>query len=276
MSNKDLFSSNKSDLRLNHSISLYKELINSSKDIREDFLKNVNKFPNQLLFNNLNAECLEKMYFNILPEDSIPTMQELEKQIEGLRDINKEAYKFFMKKRNDSIKGLDVQLGNKFDDALIAFLKSKKVNASRADIRNKRLPDIQILDKSKNIKAYIEHKYHHAPFLLSWKLIGRESYEGSITMDLRKVERQIIECESELPNRPVYFVHWVDFHHLKGVFFNTLGQIKDYLELGQEFERKEKKGDYKLSKKVGYTEKFYPPLHEMGDFSELLEQLSNE
>ena len=93
---------------------------------------------------------------------------------------------------------------------------------------------------------------------------------------IQKIERQIIECETELPNRPVYFVHWVDFHHLKGIFFNTLGQIKEYLDLGQEFERKERKGDYKLSKKIGYTEKFYPPLHEMGDFSELLEQLSSE
>ena len=39
MSNKDLFSSNKSDLRLNHSISLYKELINSSKDF-SNLIKN--------------------------------------------------------------------------------------------------------------------------------------------------------------------------------------------------------------------------------------------
>ena len=59
-----------------------------------------------------------------------------------------------------------------------------------------------------------------------------------------KIERQIIECETELPNRPVYFVHWVDFHHLKGIFFNTLGQIKEYLDLGiitqDEFDEKAK------------------------------------
>ena len=110
--------------------------------------------------------------------------------------------------------------------------------------------------------------------MLSYKTIGRESYEGSITLDTKKIQNQIIECESELPNRPVYIVHWVDFHHLKGVFFNTLGQIKEYLASGSRFERQERTGDYKMTKKVGYTEKFYPPLHEMGDLSELLEKLS--
>ena len=147
----------------------------------------------------------------------------------------------------------------------------------RADNRNKRLPDIQVLDKTRNIKAYIEHKYHHAPFMLSHKIIGRESYEGSITMDTIKLQKQIIECESEIPNRPVFVVHWVDFHHLKGIFFNTMEQIKDYLDVldeGSTFNRQSKSGDYILNKKVGYTEKFYPPLHEMGDFHELLEKLS--
>ena len=42
---------------------------------------------------------------------------------------------------------------------------------------------------------------------------------------------------------------------------------------GSEFERKNRSGDFKLTKKVGYTQKFYPPLHEMGDFAELLKKL---
>ena len=217
------------------------------------------------------------MYSNIEPNNAIPTNIELQEKIKGLSNLNKEAYKFFMRSRNNSVKGMDVQLGNKFDEAIIDFLQSKKINACRADKRNKKLPDIQILDKTRNIKAYIEHKYHHAPFMLSHKIIGRESYEGSITMDTIKLQKQIIECESEIPNRPVFVVHWVDFHHLKGIFFNTMEQIKDYLDVldeGSTFNRQSKSGDYILNKKVGYTEKFYPPLHEMGDFHELLEKLS--
>ena len=106
--------------------------------------------------------------------------------------------------------------------------------------------------------------------MLSHKLINRESYEGSITLDIKKLHNQITECESEIPNRPVYIVHWVDFHHLKGIFFNTLEQIKDCINNSTQYVRKSREGDYILQKKIGYTEKFYPPLHEMGDFHELL------
>lgn len=269
-----------SDLFANHqdqssyfSIQLYKELLIQSKKVRDEYLKNVSKFENQLRFNEINEECYLEMYSKIKADDNIPRVIDLEKKISGLKELNKKANNFFLKKRNESVKGLDVQLGNKFDEVLINFLNSKNIIAGRADKRNKRLPDIHILDKTRNIKAYIEHKYHHAPFMLSYKLIGRESYEGSITLDTKKLERQITECESEIPNRPVYIVHWVDFHHLKGIFFNTLEQIKDYMRNGSEFERKNRSGDFKLTKKVGYTQKFYPPLHEMGDFAELLKKL---
>ena len=170
---------------------------------------------------------------------------------------------------------IEIALGGAKNGDEMIWVSSQKINAGRADLRNKKLPDIQVLDKTRNIKAYIEHKYHHAPFMLSHKTIGRESYEGSITLDTEKLRKQIIECESELPDRPIYVVHWVDFHHLKGIFFNTLGQIKEYLDSGSEFERKERSGDYIITKKVGYTEKFYPPLHEMGDFKELLTKLKS-
>ena len=55
--------------------------------------------------------------------------------------------------------------------------------------------------------------------------------------------------------------------------------IKEYLSLNEnEFVRKSRDGDYKLVNKInlkkGYLEKFYPPLHEMGDFSELVKLLS--
>ena len=55
--------------------------------------------------------------------------------------------------------------------------------------------------------------------------------------------------------------------------------FKDYLDKNDnDFERKSREGDYKIVNKInlkkGYLEKFYPPLHEMGDFDELIRLLS--
>lgn len=262
---------------MNQSILLYKQLLRHAVDMKTSFLKNVPTFENQLIFEAINEECYRKMYSEVLDTKSIRKTTDLYGEISGLKELYQRARKFFLQPRNKSIKGLDVQFGNKLDEIFIEFLKSLKIQAMRADTKNKRLPDIMVLDKTRNISAYIEFKYHHAPFMLSWRLMNREPYEGSITMDTLKLQKQIVEIESEL-ERPVFFVHWVDFPDLKGVFFNTHEQIKQYLhDAPVQFDRKERLGDYKnenkLFAKVGYTEKFYPPLHEMGDLEELISLL---
>jgi hypothetical protein len=280
MQNK-LFESDDEFLDFNsakESISLYKDLLSFTKDLKENYLKNVDNFDNHLSFDDINESCYVKLYAEIKSIDQIKPISSFYDQIPGLKELNANAMKFFLKPRNNSVKGLDVQLGNKYDEILINFLQSKGIKAERADTKNKSLPDIMILDSTRNIKAYIEHKYHHAPFIFSYKFINREPYEGSITLDTKKLKKQIVEVESELDDRPVYIVHWVDFHHIKGIFFNTLEQIKDYLYKNEvDFQRKEREGDYKLvhAQKIknGYIEKFYPPLHEMGDFKELMEKL---
>ena len=263
---------------LDSSIELYKELLKHTDELLV-FLENDKLFHNHFKFNEINEKCYVEMYENVKPNSKIPTLPELKQIIPNLDTLENEAYKFFIKPRNKSIKGLDVQKGNKIDEVIIKFLNSQKINCMRADVKNKKLPDLQILDKTRNISAYIEVKYHGAPFMLSRKLIGRENYEGSITLDTKKLRNQVVECKSEIPDRPVYILHWLDFHHLKGIFFNTLDQIEDYLELGTEFTRNTREGDYKLVNRVnlqkGYIEKFYPPLHEMGDLSELVQKLKS-
>lgn len=268
-----IYSNNRGILNLMQSVELYKELLKFAEKIRTDFLKNIPLFENQLQYTDLNRICYQKMYEDIKPADQIKTTTDLYDEITGLRELYQRARKYYLQVRTKSIKGLDVQLGNQFDEAMITFLNFKNVLAERADTKNKRLPDIMVMDRTRNIKAYIELKYHSAPFMLAWRLIGREPYEGSITLDTEKLKRQLTEIDSEL-ERPVYFVHWVDFPDLKGIFFNTHEQIKEYLqERAVHFERREREGDYKLEAKVGYTEKFYPPLHEMGSFEELMEKL---
>jgi len=263
---------------MNSSLILYKHLLTFAESIKNDFLKNVPVFENQLKFEDINEQCYKKMYEEIKDKSSIKPIPQLYDEIPGLKELYQKARKYYLTPRNKSIKGLDVQLGNQFDQALINFLNSNKILAMRADTKNKRLPDIQVLDKTRNIKAYIELKYHNAPFMLSWRLLNREPYEGSITLDTEKLKKQLIEIDAEL-ERPVYFVHWVDFPDLKGIFFNTNEQIKEYLyDNPIEFVRKQREGDfkkldYKMVARVGYAEKFYPPLYEMGDFEELIKVL---
>lgn len=265
---------------MDKNIDLYKELLVFTKNIKNKYLKNVPVFENQLSFEGINELCYIKMYKDITDRSLIKTTPQLYKEISGLEELYKKARKFFLTPRNKSIKGLDVQLGKQFEEAFINYLNSNKILAMRADTKNRRLPDIQVLDKTRNIKAYIELKYHNAPFMLSWRLLNREPYEGSITLDTEKVQKQLIEIDAEL-ERPVYYVHWVDFPDLKGIFFNTNEQIEDYLNNNPiEFVRKEREGDFKVSDykivaKVGYSEKFYPPLHEMGDFEELIDKLKS-
>lgn len=260
------------------SVYLYKELLMQSSKFLKGYFNNVSTFENQLSFEGINDICYQKMYEDTKDKKSIKTTQDLYGKIGGLKELYKKARTYYLKPRNRSIKGLDVQLGKQFEEVFIKFLNFKGIVAIRADSKNKRLPDIMVLDKTRNIKAYIELKYHNAPFILAWRLLGREPYEGSITLDTEKLKRQLIEIETEL-ERPVYFIHWIDFPDLKGIFFNTHDQIKEYLiEKPVQFVRKiregdYKKGEYKLQAKVGYTDKFYPPLHEMGDFEELLQKL---
>ena len=165
---------------MNQSIDNYKKLLFFTNDIKNNFLKNVPTFPNQLSFLNINEIAYQKMYDEIDSVEHIKTTIDLYDEIPGLKDLYKEARKFYLTPRNKSIKGLDVQLGRKFEFAFIEYLKSEGVNAEHADTKNKKLPDIMVLDRTRNISAYIELKYHNAPFMLSWRLTNREPYTSII------------------------------------------------------------------------------------------------
>lgn len=79
--------------------------------------------------------------------------------------------------------------------------------------------------------------------------------------------------DSEL-DRPTFYVHWIDYHDLKGIFFESSQQVKEYLyENSTQFTRNEREGDFVIKKKVGYTEKIYSPLFEMGTFEEFIDIL---
>ena len=232
----------------------YEELLNFGSERIFEFLKNAKLHESQFKYSEFNDICYEKMYTDN-SQDSIKTVKELKEAIPELKDTCKGCGNYFMNPRNKSIKGLDVQFGRLLEDIIIDFLKTKyKLNATHGDNSNKKYPDCMLLSGDKGILAYFEVKYHGAPFISAIQKIGRYCYEGSATLDLDKIVKQIEIVESEL-------------------FFQTSDQVKNELFiLGEEFNREEREGDFNESgKKKGYTEKFYAKLLEMGSFEELID-----
>lgn len=242
----------------------YEELLEFGGERIFDFLKNARLHESQFKYSEFNEVCYKKMYIEN-NQDSIKTVKELKEEIPELKDTCKGCGSYFMNPRNKSIKGLDVQFGRLLEDVIIDFLKTKyKLNVTHGDNSNKKYPDCMLLSGDKGILAYFEVKYHGAPFISAINKIGRYCYEGSATLDLNKLVKQIEIVESEL-DRPVFYLHWIDYPCLKGLFFETSDQVKNELFiLGEEFNREEREGDFNESgKKTGYTGKFYAKLLEI-------------
>ncbi|MFW6015842.1 MAG: hypothetical protein ACOCRK_05350 [bacterium] len=249
---------------------MYQELLKLNQNKIKDFFKNSKLFNNQFEFSNLNSKCYNHMFLNN-GAVNIKTVKQLKDEIPQLKSLCSQCGKFFMNPRNNSVKGLDVQMGIFLEDIIIDYLnKNFRIKAMHADKKDKRYPDCMILNTDRGILAYFEVKYHAAPFITAIHKINRYCYEGSATLDYKKIIKQLELIESDL-DRPTFYLHWIDYPCLKGLFFETSEQVKQNLyNSGEEFERKERSGDYNIIHKVGYTKKFYSPLLEMGTFEEFI------
>ena len=143
----------------------------------------------------------------------------------------------------------------------------------RADLKNRSLPDCKILKPDGSTAAYFEVKFHGAPFIMAFNKTGRFCYEGSATLDSEKIEKQLALIDDEV-DAPVFYVHWIEYPCLKGIFYETSEQVKAYLssEHGA-FIRKRREGDDEKSEKSVYLKKKYSPLLEMKDFNSFLDEL---
>ena len=203
----------------------YEELLEFGGERIFDFLKNARLHESQFKYSEFNEVCYKKMYIEN-NQDSIKTVKELKEEIPELKDTCKGCGSYFMNPRNKSIKGLDVQFGRLLEDVIIDFLKTKyKLNVTHGDNSNKKYPDCMLLSGDKGILAYFEVKYHGAPFISAINKIGRYCYEGSATLDLNKLVKQIEIVESEL-DRPVFYLHWIDYPCLKGLQFCILLNVQ--------------------------------------------------
>lgn len=252
---------------------LYEELLSSCKSRFDEFFKKVPIFENQFTWNDYNEQCYQLMYQEN-SYDHVATVKELKAAIPELTGLCKKCGQFFMPARNKSIPKYDVILGKQHEEALMDFLGEKLGTvAKRADLSNRSLPDCKILKPDGTTAAYFEVKFHGAPFVMAHTKTGRFCYEGSATLDYKKIEKQLSLIDEGL-DAPVFYVHWMEYPCLKGVFFETSEQVKQYIaEQHEEFERERREGDDQKSSATVYLKKMYSPLLGMGSFETFVETL---
>lgn len=169
-------------------ISLYQDLItycNSHSDEIET------KFHRELAFNEFHIECYTKIFYANRFTKCPPAVKDLKEQIPTLKTAYAEASKYYLNPRNKYRKGLDIQLGQWYEKALIMYLATKGFVVKKKGFP---FPDLEISTQSGKILSYFELKYIEAPFLSANRLIKntfpyestRYDYEASLTLDTGK------------------------------------------------------------------------------------------
>ena len=245
---------------------LYQELLTFCKEIRE---KQKYKFDGNLEFDEFHKQCYYEMYLKNRGSDIPPKPMTFKEKIPKLKEVYAKASIFYATKRNEMIKGFDIQFGHWFEKAFGDFLLSKGIQTVKKGFP---FPDIAVI-KGEEPVAYFELKYIRAPFIYANKFVGenRWDYECSLTLDVgEKLTKQREKIESELlsNNVPVFYVWWYDAPHIKGIFFMNAEEIFLYWDSkGTSHNRKEREGDLESKQEKG---KIYPPLLKMRGLSEFL------
>jgi len=263
---------------------LYTELLDYSSAKLNDFLHNYPLFPTQLKFDTIfNEACISLMYDGQRQQGTYLPRQSFWPKICGLKEICSSCWQFYLNPRNNSVKFLDIRLGKQFEKEFMGFLQSKGIGTRRGDIEAKNAPDIEVLSRRNAAACYLELKYLAAPYVKVHQFVkGRECYEGSTTLDTGKkiaAQRKIVETEIK---QPVFYVYWLDYPCIKGVFFIDSAQVYKHIDSvrGVEWSRKHRSGDFITTGEgrlnIAQVKKVYLPLLSMGNFEELCERLRQE
>ena len=260
---------------MDNEIDLYKKLLSYSEEVK-DFTKNSLKYHSQLEFSDLNKACYDVIYSSLKAPIK---RQDLFPKIPALKKECGECWKFYLNPRNKSIIILDIKLGEKFQEALRVFLKGYEIDCRKGDISDKRYPDNAVYNEE-SIKAYLEVKYQSAPWIYAYKSNGnlKECYESSPALDVKKLNQQYELKKTGQINVPIYYVYWLDFPCIKGLFYISIDEAYAlYKKKAEVFDRKEREGDYleknNMKVKKASTEKIHISIYEMKPFSVLLGDL---
>lgn len=252
---------------------LYEELLASCKERFDKFFANVPIYENQFTWSDFNARCYDAMYANNTYAN-IAEVKDIKEKIPELKDVCKKCAEFYIPQRNKSIPKYDVILGKQHEEALMEFLADKLgAKTERGDLQNRSMPDCKILKPDGSTAAYFEVKFHGAPFVRALYLTGRYCYEGSATLDCKKLKKQIELTDNGEIDAPVFYVHWIEYPCLKGIFYETSEQVKEFLKSEEEFTRNLREGDKEKNEKSIYLKKKYSPLLNMGDFETFINEL---
>jgi len=260
---------------------LYLNLVGYSRVRLGQFLQKCPLFPTQLEFNiEFNGACVSLMYDEQRNHESCLPRQSFWTLINGLKETCSQCWNFYLNPRNNSVKFLDVRLGKQFEKEFMGFLESMGIKTERGDIEEKNAPDIAVLSKAAEPACYLELKYLTAPYVKVHQFVkGRECYEGSTTLDTGKkiaAQRKIVETKIK---KPVFYVYWLDYPCIKGVFFMDSISVYKYIDSvhGVEWSRRQRSGDFVTTSEgklnIAQVKKVYLPLLFMGDFAELLGKL---
>lgn len=254
---------------------LFKELLATCNDIIE-YTERSKTFPGQFEFSDLNERCYEKIYEGL---DQVKPRKKLFPIIDGLEPECGKCWKFYLSPRNKSIKIFDIHLGKKFEKKLLEFLRSKNIDCRKGDEKDKRFPDNMVY-KDGEIVAYLEIKYQSAPWIFAYRenSTNRECYEGSPALDIKKLKQQQELIDEGKIKVPVYYVYWLDFPCIKGVFFISIADVFEYYSTeAKVFDREKREGDFKVikgqKKKISATQKIHISLFKMQPFEKLFEVL---
>ncbi|MDR1551943.1 MAG: hypothetical protein LBS69_00570 [Prevotellaceae bacterium] len=263
---------------MNKDIQLYKELVDFCNSRQKEIEV---KFKRNLDFSDFNEQCYNEMFLKQRKTTAPLQVKQLKEIIPNLTEAYKSNASHFWNKRNESIKGLDIQKGQWYEKALQLFLVPQGLSVVKKSFP---FPDFEVLKDDKTV-GYYELKYIKSPFLSANNLIKdtypyystRYDYEASLTLDTGeklKNQREKIETDLFPNNHPVFYIWWYDCFHIKGIFAMSAAEVFAYYDhlSGNLLQRKERAGDLETFQEKG---KIYPPLLNMITFSELLNTFQN-
>jgi len=115
-------------------------------------------------------------------------------------------------------------------------------------------PRFMFLGTDKGILAYLEFFYHESKELIDDEMI----LQYGICHEMNGLKKRIALVNSHL-DRPVFYVHILNYEHFKGIFFETTDMIKNNI-----FESNYTK------KTVNEREYYFTNIGEMGSLDELI------